>query len=139
MDIAVPPLKEKEATVIGFGGYAINKASANAELAQALVTELTSEATQTEMGERGGGVPGRKSAASTPGFLAFPPSANLYYETLPFTIAVPSPANFQEVESIFIRHYRAMMAGEETIADGVKAADAELNDSFARLKQQLGG
>ncbi len=139
MDIAVPPVKEKEATVIGFGGYAINKASANPELAQALVTELTSEATQTEMGERGGGVPGRKSAASTPGFLAFPPSANLYYETLPFTIAVPSPANFQEVESIFIRHYRAMMAGEETIADGVKAADAELNDSFARLKQQLGG
>lgn len=139
MDIAIPPVKEKEATVIGFGGYAINKASANAELAQALVSELTSEATQIEMGERGGGVPGRKSAASTPAFLAFPPSANLYYETLPFTIAVPSPANFQEVESIFIRHYRAMMAGEETIADGVKAADAELAESFARLKQQLGG
>jgi multiple sugar transport system substrate-binding protein len=139
MDIAIPPMKEKEATVIGFGGYAINKASANGELAKALVTELTSEATQTEMGERGGGVPGRKSAASTPAFLAFPPSAFLYYETLPFTTAVPSPANFQEVESIFIRHYRAMMAGEETIADGVKAADAELNDSFARLKQQLGG
>jgi multiple sugar transport system substrate-binding protein len=139
MDIAIPPMKEKEATVIGFGGYAINKASANGELAKALVTELTSEATQTEMGERGGGVPGRKSAASTPAFLAFPPSAFLYYETLPFTTAVPSPANFQEVESIFIRHYRAMMAGEETIADGVKAADAELKDSFARLKQQLGG
>ena len=139
MDIAIPPMKEKEATVIGFGGYAINKATANAELAQALVTELTSEATQTEMGERGGGVPGRKSAASTPAFLAFPPSANLYDETLPFTIAVPSPANFQEVESIFIRHYRAMMAGEESIADGVKAADAELGESFARLKQAMGG
>jgi multiple sugar transport system substrate-binding protein len=139
MDIAIPPVKEKEATVIGFGGYAINKATANADLAQALVTELTSEATQTEMGERGGGVPGRKSAASTPAFLAFPPSANLYYETLPFTIAVPSPANFQEVESIFIRHYRAMMAGEESIADGVRAADAELGESFARLKQAMGG
>lgn len=139
MDIAIPPMKEKEATVIGFGGYAINKQAANPELAEALVIELTSEATQTEMGERGGGVPGRKSAASTPGFLAFPPSANLYYETLPFTTAVPSPANFQEVESIFIRHYRAMLANEESIADGCKAADAELAESFARLKQQLGG
>lgn len=139
MDIAIPPVKEKEATVIGFGAYAINKAAANVDLAKALVLELTSEETQREQGERGGGVPGRKSAASTPGFLAFPPSANLYYETLPFTTAVPSPANFQEVESIFIRHYRAMMAGEETIADGCKAADAELADSFARLKQQLGG
>lgn len=139
MDIAVPPMKEKEATVIGFGAYAINKNAADVELAKALVLELTSEETQREQGERGGGVPGRKSAASTEAFLAFPPSAFLYYETLPFTIPVPSPANFQEVESIFIRHYRAMMAGETSIADGCKAADAELNDSFARLKQQLGG
>lgn len=139
MDIAIPPMKEKEATVIGFGAYAINKGTPNADLATALVLELTSEETQREQGERGGGVPGRKSAASTPAFLAFPPSAYLYYETLPFTVPVPSPANFQEVEKIFIRHYTAMMAGEEAIADGVKAADAELTDSFARLKQQMGG
>ena len=56
-----------------------------------------------------------------------------------FTVPVPSPANFQEVEKIFIRHYTAMMSGQETIADGTKAADAELNESFARLKQQMGG
>lgn len=139
MDIAIPPLKEKEATVIGFGAYAIAKTTPNPDIAKALVLELTSEETQREQGERGGGVPGRKSAASTEAFLAFPPSAHLYYETLPFTIAVPSPANFQEVESIFIRHYIAMMSGQETIADGCKAADAELNESFARLKQQTGG
>ena len=139
MDIAIPPVKETEATVIGFGGYAINKNTQHPEIAKALVLELTSEETQREQGERGGGVPGRKSAASTEAFLAFPPSANLYYETLPFTIAVPSPANFQEVESIFIRHYIAMMSGQETIADGVKAADAEMNESFARLKEQMGG
>jgi multiple sugar transport system substrate-binding protein len=139
MDIAIPPIKEKEATVIGFGAYAIAKSAPNADLAKALVLELTSEETQREQGERGGGVPGRKSAASSEAFLAFPPSAFLYYETLPFTVPVPSPANFQEVEKIFIRHYTAMMSGQETIADGTKAADAELNESFARLKQQLGG
>jgi multiple sugar transport system substrate-binding protein len=108
-------------------------------LAKALVLELSSEETQREIGERGGGVPGRKSAASTEAFLAFPPSAYLYYETLPITISVPSPANFQEVEKIFIRHYTAMMSGQETIADGCKAAHVELNESFARLKQQMGG
>ena len=69
-----------------------------------------------------------------PAFLAFPPSAALYYQTLPHTKAVPSPANFQEVEKIFIRYYTAMMADEVSIADGCKQADAELNDSFARLK-----
>jgi multiple sugar transport system substrate-binding protein len=71
--------------------------------------------------------------------MDFPPSAALYYGSLPNTKAVPSPANFQEVEKIFIRNYLAMMADEISIADGVKQADAELNDSFARLKQQMGG
>ena len=47
---------------------------------------------------------------------------------------MPSPANFQEVEKIFIRYYTAMMADEVSIADGCKQADAELDDSFARLK-----
>jgi multiple sugar transport system substrate-binding protein len=132
MDIAIPPKKEKEATIIG-------AQTPNADLAKALVLELTSEETQREQGERGGGVPGRKSAASSEAFLSFPPSAFLYYETLPFTIPVPSPANFQEVEKIFIRHYTAMMSGQESIADGCKAADAELTESFARLKSQMGG
>ena len=84
-------------------------------------------------------MPGRKSAAETQAFLSFPPSAALYYQTLPDTKAVPSPANFQEVEKIFIRYYTAMMAGETSIADGVKQADAELNASFARLKKRMGG
>ena len=69
---------------------------------------------------------------------AYPPSAPLYYQTLPHTKAVPSPANFQEVEKIFIRYYTAMMADEMSIADGCKQADQELNDSFSRLRQQLG-
>jgi len=139
MDVAIPPSKESETTVIGFGAYAINKATANVDLAKELVLELTSEETQREQGERGGGVPGRRSAASTEAFLAFPPSAALYYETLPNTLPVPSPANFQDVERIFIRNYTAMMAGEISIADGVKQADVELNESFARLRQQMGG
>jgi multiple sugar transport system substrate-binding protein len=134
MDVAIPPKKETDITVIGFGGYAINKSTAQPDLAKALVLELTSEETQKEEGEKGGGVPGRKSAAETEAFLAFPPSAALYYQTLPHTKAVPSPANFQEVEKIFIRYYTAMMAGEMSIADGCKQADAELNESFARLK-----
>jgi multiple sugar transport system substrate-binding protein len=139
MDVAIPPSKVSDTTVIGFGGYAVAKASQQQDLAKALILELTSEETQKEEGEKGGGVPGRKSAAETEAFLSFPPSAALYYQTLPNTKPVPSPANFQEVEKIFIRYYTAMMAGEVPIAEGVKQADAELNASFARLKQQMGG
>jgi multiple sugar transport system substrate-binding protein len=135
MDVAIPPSKVSDTTVIGFGGYAVAKASQQQDLAKALILELTSEETQKEEGEKGGGVPGRKSAAETEAFLSFPPSAALYYQTLPNTKPVPSPANFQEVEKIFIRYYTAMMADEVSIADGCKQADAELADSFARLKQ----
>jgi multiple sugar transport system substrate-binding protein len=139
MDIAIPPSKLSDTTVIGFGGYGLSKTSKQPDLAKALILELTSEETQKEEGEKGGGVPGRKSAAETKAFLSFPPSAALYYQTLPHTKAVPSPANFQEVEKIFIRYFQAMMAGEVSIADGVKQADTELNASFARLKKQQGG
>jgi multiple sugar transport system substrate-binding protein len=135
LDVVGPAAKSSGTTVLGFGGYAINKATKNAELAQALVTELTSQETQTEEGDGGGGVPGRKSALSQT-FLSFPPSASRYYDTLADVKAVPSPANFQEVEKIFIRYYTAMMADEVSIADGCKQAHDELNASFARLKSQ---
>ena len=81
-------------------------------------------------------MPGRKSAAETPAFLSFPPSAALYYQTPPHTVPAPSPANFQEVEKIFMRNYVAMMADEISIAEGVKRADQELNASFKRLAAQ---
>jgi multiple sugar transport system substrate-binding protein len=136
MDIADVPSKVNGNTVIGFGGYAVSKTSKQPELAKALVGALTSEETQKEEGELGGGVPGRKSAAETPGFLAFPPSAALYYQSLPHTLPVASPANFQEVEKIFIRNYVAMMSDEISIPDGVKRADRELNESFKRLAAQ---
>jgi len=135
LDVVGPAAKSSPTTVLGFGGYAINKDTKNAELAQALVTELTSQETQTEEGDGGGGVPGRKSALSH-AFMSFPPSAARYYDTLADVKAVPSPANFQEVEKIFIRYYTAMMADEVSIADGCKQAHDELNASFARLKSQ---
>ncbi|MBG1233251.1 extracellular solute-binding protein [Aestuariivirga litoralis] len=138
MDIANVPSKATPNTVIGFGAYAINKNTKDAELAQALVTELTSVETQKEEGVGGGGVPGRASAAATPEFLAFPPSAALYYASLPHTQPVPSPANFQEVEKIFMRYYTAMMSDAVSIADGCKQAHDELTASFDRLKKQQG-
>jgi multiple sugar transport system substrate-binding protein len=138
MDIAIPPTKVNDYTVIGFGGYGISKTSKYPDLAKELVGELTSIETQKEEGEAGGGVPGRKSAAETTSFLAYPPSAALYYQTLPHTLPVPSPANFQEVEKIFIRNYIAMMSDEISIPDGVKRADQELNESFKRLAAHQG-
>ncbi|MEO8882347.1 MAG: sugar ABC transporter substrate-binding protein, partial [Devosia sp.] len=116
-DVAIPPSKVDDYTVVGFGAVGIAKGSKNAAV-EALLAELSGPELELDVAKAGGAVPGSKAAASIPEFLAFPPSANLFYQTLPHTKAVPSPANFQEVEKIFIRYYTAMMADEVSIADG---------------------
>jgi multiple sugar transport system substrate-binding protein len=136
-DVAIPPAKVNDYTVVGFGAVGIAKGSNN-EAVQAMVAELTGPELEADVARSGSSVPGSKAAAELPEYLAFPPSAALFYQTLPHTKAVPSPANFQEVEKIFIRYYTAMMSDEMSIADGCKQADQELNDSFSRLKQSLG-
>ena len=136
-DVAIPPTKVNDYTVVGFGAVGIAKGSNN-EAVQAMVAELTGPELEADVARSGSSVPGFKAAAELPEYLAFPPSAPLFYATLPHTKAVPSPANFQEVEKIFIRYYTAMMSDEMSIADGCKQADQELNDSFSRLKQSLG-
>ena len=135
-DVAIPPTKVNDYTVVGFGALGVAKGSKTPAV-EALLAELSGPELEADVAKAGGSVPGSKAAAELPDFLAFPPSANLFYQTLPHTKAVPSPANFQEVEKIFIRYYTAMMADEVSIADGCKQADAELNDSFARLKASL--
>lgn len=138
MDVAIPPAKANDYTVVGFGAIGIAKGAQNMDAVQAMVAELTGPELEADVAKSGSSVPGSKTAAELPEYLAFPPSAPLYYQTLPHTKAVPSPANFQEVEKIIIRYYTAMMSDEMSIADGCKQADQELNDSFSRLKQQLG-
>ena len=137
MDVAIPPSKANDYTVIGFGAIGIAKGSKN-DAVEALTAELSGPELEADVAKSGSSVPGSKAAAELPEYLEFPPSAPLFYQTLPHTKAVPSPANFQEVEKIFIRYYTAMMADEMSIADGCKQADQELNDSFSRLKQSLG-
>ncbi len=137
MDVAIPPTKVNDYTVVGFGAIGIAKGSKN-DAVEAMVAELSGPELEADVAKSGSSCPGSKSAAQIPEYLAFPPSAPLYFQSLPHTKAVPSPANFQEVEKIFIRYYTAMMADEMSIADGCKQADQELNDSFAQLKKSLG-
>jgi len=136
-DVAIPPTKVNDYTVVGFGAIGIAKGAQNMDAVQAMVAELTGPEAEADVAKSGSSVPGSKAAAELPEYLAFPPSAPLFYQTLPHTKAVPSPANFQEVEKIFIRYYTAIMADEMSIPDACKQADAELNDSFARLKASL--
>ena len=72
MDIANVPSKVNGNTVIGFGGYGVSKTSKNQELAKELVGALTSEETQKEEGELGGGVPGPQVGGGDAGIPRLP-------------------------------------------------------------------
>lgn len=136
LDVVPPPVNEQEATVLGFGAYGISSQTEHPDLAFALLEELVSAETQMAIADAGAGVPGDEAAISE-AFLAYPPSADLYYQTLAYANPVPSPANFQELEQIFIRHYRAIMSGESSIEDGLAQAHEELNSSFERTARQV--
>ena len=136
MDIANVRSKLAPTTVIGFGGYAINKATANADPANALVLELTSVETQTEEGAGGGGVPGRArrrriplpSSPSRPRRSCIAPACRTPGQC-------PRPRTSRRSKRSFIRYHTAMISDEVSIADGCKQANDALNASFDRLKQ----
>ena len=48
---------------------------------------------------------------------------------------MPTPANFQEVDQIFMRYFLAFMTDEMSFPVAVAAADSELTRSFERLKR----
>ena len=52
-------------------------------------------------------------------------------------MSVPSPANFAEVESIFMRHMGAIMANSVTPEQGLEMAHAELTVAMDELKERM--
>jgi len=120
--------------VFGVGGWGISKESKNGALAWELIKELTSKDTIQASAEAGVAIPARRSVAESAAFLKFPATSKIYYDTLKDTKPVPSPANFNEVESIFTRHMGEIMSGAATPETGMKAAHDELSAAMAKLK-----
>jgi multiple sugar transport system substrate-binding protein len=133
-DVQYWPRKAAATSVFGVGGWGISKDSKNAALAWELIQELVSKTTIQTAADAGTAIPGRRSIAESPGFLKFPSNSKIYYDSLKDAKPVPSPANFNEVESIFMRHIGDIMSGSATPADGMNAAHQELSAAMAKLK-----
>jgi multiple sugar transport system substrate-binding protein len=133
-DVQYWPRKTAGTSVFGVGGWGIAKDSKNAALAWELIKELTSKTTIQASADAGVAIPARRSVAESPGFLKFPANSKIYYDSLKDTKPVPAPANFNEVESIFMRHMGDIMSGSVAPADGMNAAHTELAAAMAKLK-----
>lgn len=134
-DVQYWPRKAAPTTVYGVGGWGIGAGSANKALAWELIKELSGKQTSQAIADAGAAIPGLRSVAATESFLKFPANSKIFYESLNDAKAVPSPANFNEVESIFMRYYTEIMSGSTTPEEGLKAAHEELSAAMTALQK----
>ena len=137
VDIAPWPSKETATTVFGSGGWAISKSTENVPLAIELIKDLAAIETDMEAVAIGTSLPARRSATENDLFNSFPANASLYFDSLEDIKPVPSPANFAEVESIFMRHMGAIMANSVTPEEGLEMAHTELVVAMDELKERM--
>ena len=126
VDITPWPSKETSTTVFGSGGWAVSKSTENVPLAIELIKDLASIETDEEAVAIGTSLPARRSATETEVFNSFPENAQRFFGSLEDIKPVPSPANFAEVESIFMRHMDQIMANSLTPEQGLEMAHTEL-------------
>lgn len=134
VDIQYWPRKVSGTTVFGSGGYAITKASKNPDVAWQLMKDLTSFETDQGVVAVGTSLPARRSVAELPEFKEFPAHSEVFFGSLDDVKPIPSPPNFAEVESIFIRHMDLIMANSVTPEEGLAAAHEELSAEMAKLR-----
>ncbi|MGH2533383.1 MAG: ABC transporter substrate-binding protein [Thermomicrobiales bacterium] len=133
-DVQYWPRKTAATSIHGIGGWGISPSSENKALAWELIREFTNLDTNTALANAGASIPALRSAAETPEFLAIPANAAIFYESLNDTKPVPSPPNFNEFESIFMRHMGEIMSGGASPEDGLKAAHEELSAAMEKLQ-----
>jgi multiple sugar transport system substrate-binding protein len=67
-------------------------------------------------------------------FLKLPSNSKIFYGSLKDSKPVEAPANFNEVETIFMRHMGEIMSDAVSPEEGIQAAHKELSEAMAKLK-----
>ena len=139
VDITPWPRNIKGTTVFGSGGWAVSKTTENVPLALELIKDLAAFETDMEAVAVGTSLPARRSATENDVFNSFPEHAGRFFGSLEDIKPVPSPANFSEVESIFMRHMDQIMANSLTPEQGLELAHVELTAAMDKLAERLAG
>ena len=125
-DVVPWPQNRKKATVFGVAGFAIYPESDNPELAWEYIKQIAATDTANEFVAIGAANPARRSVASGAEFLASPPHASLFYESLEYAQPVQAPPQFTDLETIFMRHMGDVMSGAAEPDEAMEAAQEEL-------------
>ena len=133
-DVQLWPQNKAQRTVFGVGGWGISPETPHADLSWELIKELTSKETIQATADVGVAIPARRSVAESEAFLTHPDNAEIYYASLDNTRPVASPPNFNELETIFMRHMDEVMSQATTPEAGMAAAHEELAAAMAKLQ-----
>ena len=132
-DVQLWPQSKVQKTVFGVGGWGVSPETPHTDLSWELIKELTSKETIQATADVGVAIPARRSVAESDAFLEHPGNAEIYYASLDNTRPVASPPNFNELETIFMRHMGEVMSQATTPEAGMAAAHEELSAAMAKL------
>ena len=132
--VTTMPHKAASATVFGVGGLGISKASKAPELAWELIKEMTGPEAQAMYAATNRNVPALRSAATSAEFLKYPEHASIFYGEAAKALPIAAPANFTEVEDIFMRNVTAYMTDNIALDAMIEKLDSELARAMRRLR-----
>ena len=110
----------------------------NVDAAVEVIKALLSDQTQLEFTNLYTSLPATRIVTdNNPDFNKMPPSAHFFFDSLVDIKPIPAPANFSEVEGIFMRNMDLIMGGSVTPEEGLAKADKELSEAMATLKERM--
>jgi multiple sugar transport system substrate-binding protein len=138
VDITPWPQKASGTTVFGSGGFSLSKDSSVPDAAMEVIKAFMSDETQLAFTNLNASLPATRTVTdNNPKFNEIPPSAHLFFDSLADIKPVPSPANFAEVEGIFMRNMDLIMGNSVTPEDGLAQAHKELSDAMQKLQERM--
>ncbi len=138
VDITPWPQQEAGTTVFGSGGFAVRKDSPNVDASIAVIKEFMSDQTQLDFTNLYTSLPATRTVTDdNPEFNKMPPSAHLFFDSLEDIKPIPAPANFAEVEGIFMRNMDLIMGDSVTPEAGLAQAHEELSEAMATLSERM--
>jgi multiple sugar transport system substrate-binding protein len=135
-DVVAWPKWRDQVTEFGVGGFPIIKATQKREEAWLWVKFLTSKPVFEYHAGLGSSIPARRSVAYDEKIMAKLPPKNwrAYYESIeaPNARPVPSPPEYNTVESIFRRPLGVALANEQPAKAAMEAAHKEISEVLAK-------
>lgn len=130
----VPNEGDESVAAFGVGGVGVLKDSDNVELAVEFATTFAGDDFQEDLSTMFVSMPASRKWSNTEEYLSYPDNAELFYSVADDDkiLSIQSPANFTQVEGIFVRHAENYLTGNTDLESAISEMDSELTAAMER-------